>query len=113
MTLTCSWCHVSMRMQAMPACLPACLYAGLSWQCQCVLQVAAVLTYVCKAQVPKLCGLVKRGIGLNTRTGCARFIISLTTRQGADIKPHTAAFIKVTNLPQRGAAQQVQLQCNH
>ncbi|KAL3147888.1 hypothetical protein ABBQ32_002606 [Trebouxia sp. C0010 RCD-2024] len=44
--------------------------------------------------VPKLCGLVKRGIGLNTRTGCARFITALTTRQGADIKPHTAAFIK-------------------
>ena len=48
-------------------------------------------------QVPKLCALVKRGIGLNTRTGCARFIIALTTRQGVDIKPHTAAFIKVTN----------------
>ena len=46
-------------------------------------------------QVPKLCGLVKRGIGLNTRTGCARFIVALTTRQGADIKPHTAAFLKV------------------
>ncbi len=46
-------------------------------------------------QVPKLCALVKRGIGLNTRTGCARFITSLTSRQGADIKPHTAAFIKV------------------
>ena len=101
MTLT---CHVSMRMQAMPACLPACLYAGLLWQCQ-YSQVAAVLMYVCTAQVPKLCALVKRGIGLNTRTGCARFIISLTTRQGADIKPHTAAFIKVSILlPQRGAA---------
>ncbi|DBB07277.1 TPA: hypothetical protein ACH3X3_008782 [Trebouxia sp. C0006] len=46
------------------------------------------------SKVPKLCALVKRGIGLNTRTGCARFIISLTTRQGADIKPHTPAFIK-------------------
>ena len=50
-------------------------------------------------QVPKLCGLVKRGIGLNTRTGCARFIVALTTRQGADIKPHTAAFLKVPCTP--------------
>ena len=51
----------------------------------------------CVIQVPKLCGLVKRGIGLNTRTGCARFITALTTRQGADIKPHTAALIKVSS----------------
>ena len=47
-------------------------------------------------QVPKLCALVRRGIGVNTRTGCARFITALTTRQGPDIKPHTPAFIKVT-----------------
>ena len=51
---------------------------------------------VSTAQMPKLCAL-KRAIKLNTRTGCARFIIALTTRQGVDIKPHTAAFIKVTN----------------
>ena len=49
-------------------------------------------------QVPKLCALVKRGIGLNTRTGCARFITALVLRQASDIKPHAPALIKVTSL---------------
>ena len=52
-------------------------------------------TSLCMLQVPRLCALVKRAIGLNTRTGCARFITALVIRQGADIKPHTAAFLKV------------------
>lgn len=83
------------------ACLPACTHAQYG-SASIITSGCSVDICVFKTQVPKLCALVKRGIGLNTRTGCARFIISLTTRQGADIKPHTAAFIKVKNLPQRG-----------
>ena len=47
------------------------------------------------ALVPRLSQLVTRGVGLNTRVGTARFIGQLTGRLGADVRPHTAALIKV------------------
>ena len=38
---------------------------------------------------------VKRGVGLNTRVGVARFITSLVMRVGPDVRPSAGALIKV------------------
>ena len=38
---------------------------------------------------------VKRGMGLNTRVGAARFITSLAMRVGPEIRPSAGALIKV------------------
>ena len=46
--------------------------------------------------VPRLTQLVRRGVGLNTRVGTARFIGSLATRMGSEVRPHTGVLIKVS-----------------
>lgn len=48
------------------------------------------------AVVPVLSQLVKRGVGLNTQAGAARFITSLATRMGTDLRPQSGALLKVT-----------------
>lgn len=48
-----------------------------------------------EALVPALCQLLKRGVGVNTRVGSARFVASLATRMGSDIRPHTGTLLKV------------------
>ncbi|GMH36012.1 hypothetical protein BSKO_03880 [Bryopsis sp. KO-2023] len=45
--------------------------------------------------VPKLVEMVRRGVGLNTRVGTARFIGQLATRMTSELTPHTAALAKV------------------
>lgn len=50
------------------------------------------------AVVPVLSQLVKRGVGLNTQAGAARFITSLATRMGTDLRPQSGALLKVTLL---------------
>ena len=47
------------------------------------------------AVVPVLSQLVKRGVGLNTQAGAARFITSLATRMGTDLRPQSGALLKV------------------
>lgn len=52
------------------------------------------------ALVPALCQLLKRGVGVNTRVGSARFVASLAARMGSDIRPHTGTLLKVsTTIP--------------
>lgn len=47
------------------------------------------------AVVPCLSQLITRGVGLNTRTGTARFIGQLTSRLHSDMRPHAGTLIKV------------------
>lgn len=47
------------------------------------------------ALIPRLSALVKRGTGLNTRVGTARFIVSLALRLGMELRPQSGALIKV------------------
>ena len=56
--------------------------------------------------VPALAGLLRRGIGLNTRVGTARFVQKLTMRLGSDLKPHAGQLLKVS-----GKAHREQICC--
>ena len=47
------------------------------------------------ALVPALCQLLKRGVGVNTRVGSARFVANLAARMGSDIRPQTGTLLKV------------------
>lgn len=47
--------------------------------------------------VPAVCQLLKRGVGVNTRVGSARFVAALLDRMGSDIRPHTGTLLKVCN----------------
>ena len=51
-----------------------------------------------EALVPVLSQLVKRGVGLNTQAGVARFIGSLATRMGTDLQPQSGALLKASRL---------------
>lgn len=53
-----------------------------------------------EALVPVLSQLVKRGVGLNTQAGAARFISSLAMRMGTDIQPQSGALLKAGYIPQ-------------
>ena len=53
-----------------------------------------------EALVPVLSQLVKRGVGLNTQAGAARFISSLAMRMGSDLQPQSGALLKAGRLPQ-------------
>lgn len=46
------------------------------------------------AVAPKLAQLIKRGLGVNTRVGTARFVAALADRLGSDARPHTGILIK-------------------
>lgn len=48
------------------------------------------------ALVPKLAALVKRGVGLNTRAGTARFIGLLSQRLGTALGPSCGTLISVS-----------------
>lgn len=52
-----------------------------------------------EALVPVLAQLVKRGVGLNTQAGAARFISSLALRMGSGLQPQSAALLKAGRLP--------------
>lgn len=45
--------------------------------------------------VPVLTSLVRRGVGLNTKVGTARFIRQLAARLGSDMRPLSGELIKV------------------
>jgi hypothetical protein len=45
--------------------------------------------------VPRLAQLVRRGVGLNTRVGAARFVVSIAARLGSDLQPFAPALLKV------------------
>ena len=49
-----------------------------------------------EALVPVLSQLVKRGVGLNTQAGAARFISSLATRMGTALQPQSGALLKAS-----------------
>eukprot|EP00899_Mesostigma_viride_P010697 jgi/Mesvir1/19629/Mv09917-RA.4 len=51
-------------------------------------------TSTAEALVPRLCQLVRSGVGLNTRAGTARFVGQLSARLRGDLRPHTQALIK-------------------
>ncbi len=53
--------------------------------------------FLCGAEVlvPKLGSIAKRGVGLNTRVGAAKFVGALALRMGTDIRPSSGALIKV------------------
>lgn len=44
---------------------------------------------------PALCQLIKRGVGLNTKVGTARFVTNLASRLAGDIRPQTGTLLKV------------------
>ncbi|KAK9834910.1 hypothetical protein WJX81_007994 [Elliptochloris bilobata] len=46
------------------------------------------------ALAPRLAQLIKRGVGVNTRVGAARFVAALAARLGSDARPHTGVLIK-------------------
>ncbi len=48
---------------------------------------------------PRLCTLVRRGVGLNTRVGAARFISSLAMRLASDMRRQSGNIITVRILP--------------
>lgn len=48
-----------------------------------------------EALVPPLCQLIKRGVGLNTRVGTARFVTNLASRLAGDLRPQSGALLKV------------------
>ena len=48
-----------------------------------------------EALVPALGQLLKRGVGLNTQAGAARFISSLAMRLGSELRPQSGALLKV------------------
>ena len=48
-----------------------------------------------EALVPRLAGILKHGVGVNTRVGGARFISQLALRMGPAIRPSSGALIKV------------------
>ena len=48
-----------------------------------------------EALMPVLGQLLKRGVGLNTQVGAARFISSLAMRLGSDLRPQSGALLKV------------------
>ena len=50
------------------------------------------------ALAPKLAQLIKRGVGVNTRAGAARFVAALAARLGSDARPHTSILIKARTL---------------
>ncbi len=52
-----------------------------------------------EALVPRLGQIVRRGVGVNTRVGAARFISGLALRMGADMRPASGALIKVCRQP--------------
>jgi proteasome component ECM29 len=45
--------------------------------------------------VPRLAGIVRHGVGVNTRVGAARFVGQLVLRMGPDVRPASGALIKV------------------
>ena len=51
-----------------------------------------------EALVPVLSQLVKRGVGLNTQAGAARFISSLAMRMGSDLQAQSGALLKASRL---------------
>lgn len=48
---------------------------------------------VLEALIPRLCVLIRKGIGLPTRAGCARFVYTLTARIPLDFKPFADAVL--------------------
>lgn len=46
------------------------------------------------ALAPRLAQLIKRGVGVNTRVGAARFVAALAARLGSDARPHASILIK-------------------
>ncbi|MEW5310738.1 MAG: hypothetical protein WDW38_002506 [Sanguina aurantia] len=46
------------------------------------------------ALIPALTGLLKRGVGLNTKVGTARFVRSLVVHSASSIAPHAPALLK-------------------
>ncbi|KAI8928745.1 proteasome stabiliser-domain-containing protein [Entophlyctis helioformis] len=58
---------------------------------QCVAHVdAAVLDTL----IPRLCGIIRKGVGLPTRAGCARFVYTLVQRLPQDFAPHADTVLK-------------------
>ena len=49
--------------------------------------------------MPRLGSIAKRGVGVNTRVGAARFVSSLALRLGPLIRPSSGALIKVRRRP--------------
>jgi len=44
--------------------------------------------------VPRLCELIRSGVGLGTKGGCASVIVSLTTQCPQDLTPHSGEFVR-------------------
>ena len=49
--------------------------------------------------IPRLCTIIKRGIGLPTRAGTARFIYILIQKMPMDIRPHADVLVKALTGP--------------
>uniref|UniRef100_A0A8C0LHF8 Ecm29 proteasome adaptor and scaffold n=1 Tax=Canis lupus dingo TaxID=286419 RepID=A0A8C0LHF8_CANLU len=47
--------------------------------------------------VPRLCELIRSGVGLGTKGGCASVIVSLTTQCPQDLTPYSGEFVKIVD----------------
>ena len=50
------------------------------------------------ALAPRLAQLIKRGVGVNTRAGTARFVAALAARLGSDARPLAGVLIKARRI---------------
>ena len=44
--------------------------------------------------VPRFCSIIKKGVGLPTRAGCARLVYILVLKVSSDLKPHADSILK-------------------
>ncbi|KAI8851221.1 armadillo-type protein [Chytridium lagenaria] len=54
----------------------------------------AIETCVMEDLIPSITNIARKGVGLPTKAGCARFIVSLVTKVPQDLKPHADTLLK-------------------
>ncbi|KAL6762246.1 proteasome stabiliser-domain-containing protein [Haematococcus lacustris] len=60
-----------------------------------------------EALLPVLAGIVRRGVGLNTKVGTARFIRSVAARAGSALRPHAPTLVKALTSAMRSERSNV------
>eukprot|EP00842_Homolaphlyctis_polyrhiza_P003154 jgi/Hompol1/383/HPOL_000241-RA len=58
---------------------------------QCVQQIDPK---VLETLIPRLCGIIRKGVGLPTRAGTARFVYLIVQRHSLDVKPYADTILK-------------------
>ena len=62
---------------------------------ECVPQLDSTMM---EAFVPRFCNIIKKGVGLPTRAGCARLVYILVLKVSTDIQPHADAILKALSV---------------